>query len=253
MKPFSNLSTLDPQMLLSAQEPLLVEPHTVHAWCFKLYGAPDTVGHCRGLLSAHERNRADRFVFEHDRTHYTVAHGVLRALLARYCGVAPAALVFEASAAGKPTLVSPATRLRFNLTHSHDRGLIGVTMDRELGVDLERVRLDIEALSISRHYFFGTEREAIEAAPPFERENAFFRYWVAKEAVLKAEGIGLGFALDRFQVAFSPAADTATIDTLDPVALSADWTVRMLPCETGWFAAVAARGTDWVVRLEAGL
>jgi len=32
-------------------------------------------------------------------------------------------------------------------------------------------------------------------AAPLERNRLFFRYWVAKEAVLKAQGIGLGFPL----------------------------------------------------------
>ena len=189
-------------------------------------------------------------MFARDRTRYTIAHGVLRHLLGRYCEVTPESLRFEASAAGKPSLHTPglpahAARLHFNLSHCDDRALVGVSEGRELGVDLEKVRSNIEALSISRNYFFGSERDAIAASPT--PDNTFFRYWVAKEAVLKAQGIGLGFPLDRFHVAFNPGNESARVDTFDPVALAADWTVRMLPCESGWLAAVAARGSDWVV------
>lgn len=238
---------LPPETLLSRCDPLRLEPDTLHIWGFNLEGEPAMVEHCRALLSAQERHRADRFVFAHHRTRYTVAHGVLRHLLGRYCGVAPESLGFEAPAAGKPTLRGEAAP-HFNLTHSEDGALLGVSSSHELGIDLERMRANIEARSISHHYFFGSERE--EIATSATPDTTFYRYWVAKEAVLKAQGIGLGFPLDRFRVAFLPGEEMARIDTFDPTALSGDWTVRMLPSERGWLAAVAARGTDWLVKLE---
>lgn len=245
------LQTFDPEALAAIPHPLVLEPDTVHVWCFALEGSPQFVDVCRGSLSPAERQRADRFVFARDRVHHTIAHAVLRKLLSRYCGVGPGSLDFAVSGAGKPELQVPGNPppLRFNLSHSGGRALLGVS-GRELGVDLERVRSNIEALDISRRYFFGSEREAIEQAAPLAHDSVFFRYWVAKEAVLKAQGIGLGFPLERFRVDFLPGGDTARIETLDPILLERDWTVRMLPCEAGWAAAVAARGEDWNVRLE---
>ncbi len=236
-----------PRTLLSRSDPLRLEPDTIHVWGFALDGEPEVIERCRTMLSSQERHRADRFVFARDRTRYIVAHGVLRCLLGRYCGVAAESLDFEASATGKPALRN-APSPHFNLTHSDDGALLGVSATHELGIDLERVRANIEAHAISRHYFFGSEREAIEAsATP---DKTFFRYWVAKEAVLKAQGIGLGFPLDRFRVAFFPGDETARIDTFDSTALSGDWTVKMLPTESGWLAAVAARGKAWMAKLE---
>jgi len=244
--PARTLLAAAPETLLAISSPASLEPNTVHVWSFALEGPPELVAHCRETLSAEERHRADRFVFERDRIRYTVAHAVLRHLLSRYCGEPPASLRFSAAAAGKPSLQS-ATPLHFNLTHSDERALLAVGQ-RELGVDLEKVRSNIEALAISRHYFFGSERDAIESAPSPERDRLFFRYWVAKEAVLKAQGIGLGFPLDRFRIEFRPDGETARVETFDPAALESSWTVRMLPCESGWLGAVAARGTEWVVR-----
>jgi 4'-phosphopantetheinyl transferase len=246
--PAGILFAATPETLLAPSTRLVAEPNTVHVWSFVLEGPPELVGLCRTLLSAEERHRADRFVFERDRVHYTIAHAVLRKLLSRYCGEAPEALRFSAAAAGKPALQSHS--LHFNLTHSAQRALLAVSAGHELGVDLEQVRSNIEALAISRHYFFGSERAAIEAAPSSERDTVFFRYWVAKEAVLKAQGIGLGFPLDRFRVEFVPGSGAARIESFDPVALEPAWTVRMLPCESGWVGAVAARGTKWVISLE---
>ena len=258
--------TLDPEVLLALPGSLALEPDTVHVWAFTLDGSAALSEACRDVLSPAERQRADRFVFARDRTHHTVAHGVLRHLLSRYCGIAPRSLRFETTASGKPSLqehaqerdararpsAASSSSLQFNLTHSEDRALLAVSYGRELGIDLERVRSNLEALDISRHYFFGAEREAIENALSVMRDRTFFRYWVAKEAVLKAQGVGLGFPLDRFCIHFHPGGDTAHIETLDPAVLERDWTVRMLPCETDWTAAVAARGSDWRVKVERG-
>jgi 4'-phosphopantetheinyl transferase len=247
------MTALDPEVLLALRTPLVLEPDTVHTWAFSLGGSDAFVSVCRDSLSPAELQRADRFVFARDRTRYTVAHCVLRHLLSRYCGVSANSLDFKVTSTGKPSLQipsAPTASLCFNLSHSDDRALLGVSAGRELGVDIERVRSDIEALDISRHYFFGSEREAIEAALSDMRDTIFFRYWVAKEAVLKAQGVGLGFPLDRFCVNFLPDGDAAQIETLDPAVLERDWTVRILPCESGWAGAVAARGTDWNIRVE---
>jgi 4'-phosphopantetheinyl transferase len=247
------LNILDPATLLAFTSSLSLEPDTLNVWAFDLEGPPALLELCRRYLSSEERQRADRFVFPRDRGHHTVAHAVVRHLLGLYCDVAPESLQFSVTAAGKPSLQSPAgsaAGIHFNLTHSGGRALLGVSHGRELGIDLEQVRSNIEALSISRNYFFGSERDAIEQALSGTSDNTFFRYWVAKEAVLKAQGIGLGFPLDQFRVDFLPGGEAARIETFDASKLDGAWTIRMLPCEEGWFAAVAARGNDWAVKVE---
>jgi 4'-phosphopantetheinyl transferase len=239
----TQLRLLDPQALLDRSEPLVLHKERIHVWSFALEGSPALIQRCRGSLSPAERQRADRFVFPRDQLRHTIAHGVLRHLLGRCVGAPPESLQFATNAAGKPTLAG--APLHFNLSHSDERALLGVSATHEIGVDVEKVRSNIEALAISRHYFFGSEREAIERAPQQQRDSVFFRYWVAKEAVLKAQGVGLGFPLDRFHVAFNADGARARIETLDPDRLEGTWRVRMLPTEAGWPAAIAARGDDW--------
>ncbi|MGH8211472.1 MAG: 4'-phosphopantetheinyl transferase family protein, partial [Steroidobacteraceae bacterium] len=229
------LFTCDARELTALRRPLRTEQNSVHVWAFELECPSECIELCRSWLSAAECDQADRLVFPQDRNRYTIAHGVLRRLLSLYCDSAPESLRFTSPASGKPALqplngVAPA--ISFNLTHSHARALIGVSASLELGIDLEMLAANTEVLSISRRYFFGSEREAIEGAPSALRDKTFFRYWVAKEAVLKAAGMGLGFPLDRFRVDFLPGGAAARIETLDPAVLAGDWTVRMLPCES---------------------
>jgi 4'-phosphopantetheinyl transferase len=245
------LRALDPRKLLARQDVCSVQPDTVQVWAFVLDGPPEFVALCRSLLSPEEQQRADRFVFERDRVRHTVAHALLRQLLSRYCSsdssVSPRSLRFSTTHTGKPSLQFPAVPLQFNLSHSEDRALLAVSSGFALGADIEKVRTNIEALAISQHYFFGSERDDIARATEAARAETFFRYWVAKEAVLKAQGIGLGFPLDRFRVAFEEQTNSATVETLDPERLAPEWRVKLLSCEDGWVAAVAAAGTAWKV------
>ncbi len=234
---------------LARREPLSLADDHIDVWAFTLDADPSLESACRHCLSETERAKADRFLAEDLRRRYVIAHGTLRHILGRYCRLDPALLVFEASPAGKPRLQSPGNAPAFNLTHSEDRALLGVS-GAELGIDLEKERSDVDMLAIGRNYFFGSEREALERARSDRRAELFFRYWVAKEAVLKAQGVGLGMPLDRFRVDFAPDGLTASVTSFDPARLGSDWTLRMLSCGPGWAGAVAARGRDWNVRLN---
>jgi 4'-phosphopantetheinyl transferase len=240
----------DPQRLIEAHGRLRAQPGQIHVWAFDLSASPHCLDFCGGQLSPGEQARAQRFVRPSDREEFTVAHGVVRCLLGRYCGVAPTAVEFGSGAAKKPFVRKPETKVSFNLSHSGGRALLAIGAGQEIGIDLEQLRPEVEALTIGQRYFFGPEFEDIASAPPKARHERFFRYWVAKEAVLKAQGVGLGFPLDRFYVRFDSAGDRGHVVTFDPEQLRDDWTVRMLPCKPGWFAALAAQGDDWNVILK---
>jgi 4'-phosphopantetheinyl transferase len=208
---------------------------------------------CQQTLSAAERARAQRFVHAPHRDDFVVARGVLRHLLAQFTQTEASALRFSVNRDGKPMLAGAAKSaapLSFNLTHAHGRALIAISDGRDVGIDLEKIRGDVRAQAIARRYFADSERAAVEGAPTHLTSRVFFRYWVAKEAVLKAQGIGLQFPIDQFEVQFDAAGSAAQIRAGEGSRLASDWSIQMLPVEEGWAAAVAARGTGWIMRFE---
>ena len=233
-------------------EPIPIAAADIHVWPIALDEPDAVVDAWRELLSDDERRRAERFVFGRDRNRWIVARGVLRHLLARYCGVDAQAISFRYASAGKPSLahdVANGSLVTFNLAHSQDRALVAVAWNREIGVDLERARDDFNPLPIARQFFFGAELAAIQAAAPDARREAFFRHWVAKEAVLKANGSGLLLALDSFAVTFDSDGSIARVRPTVPAALDETLLVRMLALPPRWHGAVAATGEDWTLRL----
>jgi 4'-phosphopantetheinyl transferase len=135
--------------------------------------------------------------------------------------------------------------ITFNLSHSHTRGLIAISKEQEIGVDLECVRSEVKIAKLSERYFTRSEHRAIMELAQEQRAARFFRYWVAKEAVLKATGIGLRGLAECEIILGTDEAGTEV-----QVRLSSQMKnrlrVRLLSCEQGWEAAVAAQRLDRV-------
>jgi 4'-phosphopantetheinyl transferase len=132
------------------------------------------------------------------------------------------------------------------MSHAQGRALIAVSKGQEVGVDIERIRSHVEVVKLSERYFTPSEHASIMQSAEEQRATRFFRYWVAKEAVLKAQGIGLG-GLSQCEIQWGASGVGAEV-TVKTDSLSHDnWGIRLLSCDEGWEAAVAAQGVDWVV------
>ncbi|MGH9481843.1 MAG: 4'-phosphopantetheinyl transferase family protein [Terriglobales bacterium] len=190
----------------------------------------------RTWLSSEERARADRLVVPLHGWRYTAAHAHLRWLLAQRLGYAPADLEFERGPHGKPSLRG--LPLHFNLSDSGTLGLAGVHATIELGVDIEAVRADRDALRLARRFFTDSETAWLEAQPAADRAHAFCRLWTCKEAWMKADGRGLALPLHHAEVTFSAGA--AGLCSVGPPARA--WYVRELKLAGGYAAAVVMAG-----------
>lgn len=157
------------------------------------------------LLSADERERMARFRFEKDGEDFAFARGMLRTVLGSYLGIAPAEVGFSRSPQGKPSLALPqASRVQFNLSHTLGYVLVGLCLGRALGVDVERLRGDIEIEDLAANFFSTAENQGLRSLPKEERRDAFFHCWTRKESLLKAWGGGLLLPLDNFDVSVRP-------------------------------------------------
>lgn len=159
---------------------------------------PDLLHRYRGLLSAEECARHDRFRFPRDRHHFLVAHALVRTTLARATGRDAASLTFTIGERGRPELDLPdgEVSVRFNLSHTLGRVAVAVTASDDVGVDVERMR-DVN-LGVAERHFAPSEAASLRALPADQQEARFFAYWTLKEAYIKARGLGLALPLDGF-------------------------------------------------------
>ncbi len=224
-----------------------LERNIIHLWGIELDGSSHCLERCTQWLDKEEQHRAGRLVREEDRRRYVLAHGGLRAVLSRYLGVGPGVVELCRDEIGKPFVTRKSrsqSLITFNMSHAQGRALIAVSMGQDVGVDLERIRLGVEVEKLSERYFAPSEHALIMQLTEEQRAPRFFRYWVAKEAVLKAQGIGLQ-ALHQCEILMGTEGVDAEVLVPEGSPLHHNWKVRLLSCDKGWEAAVAA---DWVAQ-----
>jgi len=200
------------------------------------------------VLDEDERRRASRFVRDDDRRRFVVAHSLTRLVLARYLRDRPELLRFDKNSHGKPSLAVPVSSLQFSLAHSGEIGLLAVSAQRHVGVDVEAQR-PLEALNLSRRFFSDSEHRSLRSLPSDEQLPAFYRCWTRKESFIKALGVGLSFPLSGFEVGI----ETSGGDLLRACSAAPEeatrWKIESLPIDDGYEAALTAEGKDWRVLL----
>jgi 4'-phosphopantetheinyl transferase len=223
---------------------IALERNAIHIWRAALDQPQQRLDELRQMLTEDELQRAARFAFAHDRARFTAGRGVLRVILGRYLGVRPEQLCFDYGAAGKPTLAREfaGKDLRFNLSHSHGLALYALTPGRALGVDVERIRADVDVEQVAQVAFAPAEAAELLALPVTQRQQAFFACWTRKEAYVKARGEGLSLPGDQFQVSLAPGAPPKLLRTHWDAPEASRWSLYDLEAGQEYAAALAVEG-----------
>ena len=116
----------------------------------------------------------------------------LRRMLARETGLAAHKVPIFCDAHGKPHCPHPgAADLDFSVSHTDECAIIALGEAAGIGVDVEQV-LEEEPSEENIEILFNEEEfQAWAALPTEQRRVAFTESWTIKEALLKANGMGL--------------------------------------------------------------
>jgi len=212
----------------------------VDVWRVRL-DEPALVSVEASALSPDEIARAGRFHFEKDRKHFTQCRSALRALLAGYLAIPATEIRFEYLTTGKPRLAAEQNphALQFNVSHSANMALIAVGSEQRLGVDIEKIRGDVDTASLAERFFSLRERAGLQALPDRLRVPGFFACWTRKEAFLKATGDGLSFSLADFSVTTHPDLDPELEEINGNTEAGKLWFLADLSVVDGYRATVA--------------
>jgi 4'-phosphopantetheinyl transferase len=222
----------------------MIKPNEVHIWWVRTDSPEWDIESMYSALSGDEKKRADRFHFPHHRQRFIVAHSLLRSILGIYLGQTPASLKFLNDSKGKPYLKPNGadTGLYFNLSHSNDVALLGIVLNRQIGVDIEFIRPLSNMESIAGRYFSESEMNMILNRPEKECNQIFFNYWTIKEAYLKATGEGIS-GLAQMNI-LSCVQDNEFHHTKITDASNKPWSIRLIHPTPGYAAALAVEGNE---------
>jgi 4'-phosphopantetheinyl transferase len=146
--------------------------------------------HLSGLLARlddAEREQAARFAFGRSRRSYVAAHVLLRHALNLAAG--RRAWRFTMNTFGKPSLDPPCNDIHFNLSHTDGLVAVALTRGRDVGVDVEAAFRDPDETIFSSYILAAEEIADLDGLA--DRPGQMLRLWVAKEAIVKAIGVGL--------------------------------------------------------------
>ena len=191
--------------------PTAISADEVHLWAWPLDPVVEDLSAHIEVLDPAELQRMNKFHFAPDRERYAVAHANLRRILGGYLNQPAKKISFHANRFGKPELAGEASSLNFSLSHSQSIAVLAVAHGLPVGVDVEEVR-PIEP-EVAATHFSPSELSDLSGLQGDAWLSGFYRCWTCKEAILKAEGVGLHRALDSFDVALLPDAPAALLRT----------------------------------------
>lgn len=227
-------------------------PNEIDLWIWSARESNPTALDMDSVLSAEEKARAARFVYDRDAQRFSSRRFRLRQILGAYLSCEPRTISFVAGEHGKPFLhLDHNSDLQFNLSHSEDMAVLVVARGLEVGVDVEWIRPVEER--IAEHFFSPAEQAALANLPPEWATRGFFECWTGKEAFVKACGAGLSIPLDSFDVSLGPGVPSAILRIgADANDCAQAWRLWRFEPASGFLCAVVARtaGQPWELKLR---
>lgn len=198
------------------------------------------------LLTDEEQQRAARFRFDQPRQRFVTCRATLRQILGRLCDIAPTAIPLSYGPHGKPELAvdqlhTSVQKIQFSVSHSGDYGLIAVTVDSEVGVDVEECNPAVKILKLAERFFSPAEANELANLPTDRQLQGFYRGWTSKEAYLKATGRGLTLSLSSFCVRIAPDLPAALIHVDEQPDEPGRWSTKSFDVGPGYAAAVMVK------------
>jgi 4'-phosphopantetheinyl transferase len=182
---------------------LRISRSEIHVWKIYLNATLKENQNRINLLSKEEHKRLNSFKFEKDRFRYKLTHSMKRWVLAHYLNELPEKLNFTLGKQGKPAISAAQNwlNLKFNISHSHQIILMGITLKDPIGIDIEYHAENISTENLGKIIFSPNERQFFSKLTcQQEKRKAFFRCWTRKEAYLKAKGYGITNYLTKISV-----------------------------------------------------
>jgi 4'-phosphopantetheinyl transferase len=193
------------------------------------------------LLNDDEKDRAKKFTRQNLQKKYIQSRGVLRKILASYLNIEPQNINIKIAEFGKPFLAE--STLGFNLSHKDNQFIIAVSNNENIGIDLEHCRNRDNLSALVEKCFSEVEKSYWNALPEKQKIVDFYRFWVRKEAFVKAVGKGISLGLNQCIV--NPRDATRFLSIPEAYGLATDWKIMEIQLEKDEICALVVKNADY--------
>ena len=156
----------------------------------------------RAWLDSREAAQRSRYLYPRPGRHFTLCRAALRALLCCRLDCRNDQLSFDTSRYGKPHALVSGVRapVGFNVSHGGRHGLIALTPEGSVGVDVEEYDAHRDLDGIAKRVFAPCEQAELARLDGANKVRLFFDLWTMKEALIKALGTGFYLSPSRFEI-----------------------------------------------------
>jgi 4'-phosphopantetheinyl transferase len=148
------------------------------------------------VLDSTEQQHASSIKNKHLHKRYVEIHAQLRIVLGDATDAAPEQLRIHKAEYGKPYLAD-FPDLAFNLSHTANKMVVAMAYNCALGVDIEQCKLRKTLAALVDKCFAQEEKSYWQQLPEAQQAQAFYQFWVRKEAFVKATGRGIALGLNQ--------------------------------------------------------
>ena len=200
------------------------------------------VDYFKNLLSTQELKIYLSYKNHHVKNRFVIVRSILKLILCDVLNCDIEALHFEKNNYGKPFLKD--FPIYFNLSHSGEYCLIGLSMVSDLGIDIEYKNINHNFKSIITRYFLTPEKEFIFSKPDTDIIDLFYSAWTAKEAICKALGLGLWSVIKLLRVPILDEKFKTTVDIPHHNIYKKDFEVHRLKLIENYYSCVAVNNSE---------
>jgi 4'-phosphopantetheinyl transferase len=209
-----------------------IQTGELHIWRYTVNEQDYIAEQTKPMLSVEETKKSKRFIREEHTVDYVCNHRFVRNVLAAYLNILPSEIKFNVTPLGKPYIEN--SNLFFNVSHSKNKALLAISIDAEVGVDIEYMKDLQDAITFS-NYSFSDEEKAMIFKDEEINKDVLFTFWTFKEAYIKATGTGLSVDISIINLSDFYANEVHKFG-------NETWTLKRLQTKEGFKAAFAIAG-----------
>jgi len=196
------------------------------------------------LLNKTEKEKAASFIRPELQQKYINTRGRLRQVLGSYLNIKPQQINIQIAEYGKPFIEG--AELFFNLSHTGNKLVLAVSNTGEIGIDLERYKQRHNLIGLVKKCFSALEQDYWLGLSESQKTIQFYRFWVRKEAFVKAVGRGIAIGLNQCEV--NPDDLTRFLTIPSNYGLLEDWKIVDVQLDKEDVCAMVVKGIEFTYK-----
>jgi 4'-phosphopantetheinyl transferase len=236
--------------MLRIEPSLNIKNNEIHVWEYNI--VPDTylAEKLLNSLSVQEKSKIKNIKISEVKHRSIISKFITKSIISKYLGKYIDEVVFDYNKFGKPSLSADinSINLKFNISHSGDIGILAISREKLIGIDVEQLNYLDDIEDIINNYFSDYEISLLNDSKNSNRIELFYKIWTGKEAFIKAIGQGLTFPLKNISFGFDSQSGIILKYIEEYPASSTEWKIYNFVPQENYTSTLAVNMESFILK-----